>query len=102
SKNHQQRISERNGECIDFTIIITSRNNAPISNYGGGFRSKSEYIWCIIEVKIFKKIEKIKKKVTQNRKFLRKTSFRPNRFFYGCNSKTNHCKYLKFSLNKYR
>ncbi|KAF0712097.1 Uncharacterized protein FWK35_00037390, partial [Aphis craccivora] len=22
-------------------------------------------------------------------------------FFYGCNSKTNHCKYLKFSPNVY-
>ncbi|KAF0768096.1 Uncharacterized protein FWK35_00018102 [Aphis craccivora] len=43
--------SERSEECIDFTIIITSRNNAPISNYGGGFRCKSEYPWCIIEVK---------------------------------------------------
>ncbi|KAF0771799.1 hypothetical protein FWK35_00001465, partial [Aphis craccivora] len=33
--------SERSEECIDFTImIITSRNNAPISNYGGGFRCK--------------------------------------------------------------
>ncbi|KAF0765685.1 Uncharacterized protein FWK35_00004887 [Aphis craccivora] len=31
--------------------IITSRNNAPISNYGGGFRCKSEYPWCIIKVK---------------------------------------------------
>ncbi|KAF0754512.1 Uncharacterized protein FWK35_00036814 [Aphis craccivora] len=30
---------------------ITSRNNAPISNYGGGFRCKSEYPWCIIKVK---------------------------------------------------
>ncbi|KAF0758509.1 Uncharacterized protein FWK35_00020795 [Aphis craccivora] len=30
---------------------ITSRNNAPISNYGGGFRCKSEYPWCIIEIK---------------------------------------------------
>ena len=52
--------SERSDECIDFTMmcvffvsvyIITSRNNAPISNYGGGFRCKSEYPWCIIEVK---------------------------------------------------
>ncbi|KAF0764098.1 Uncharacterized protein FWK35_00002503 [Aphis craccivora] len=43
--------SERSEECIDFTMIITSRNNAPISNYGGGFRCKSEYLWCIIEVK---------------------------------------------------
>ncbi|KAF0765106.1 Uncharacterized protein FWK35_00011400, partial [Aphis craccivora] len=30
---------------------ITSRNNAPISNYGGGFLCKNEYPWCIIEVK---------------------------------------------------
>ncbi|KAF0763842.1 Uncharacterized protein FWK35_00029028 [Aphis craccivora] len=41
--------SERSEECIDFTMIITSRNNAPISNYEGGFRCKSEYPWCIIE-----------------------------------------------------
>ncbi|KAF0771333.1 Uncharacterized protein FWK35_00006830 [Aphis craccivora] len=42
--------SERSDECIDFTMIITNRNNAPISNFKGGFR-KSEYPWCIIEVK---------------------------------------------------
>ncbi|KAF0760759.1 Uncharacterized protein FWK35_00033678, partial [Aphis craccivora] len=52
-------------------MIITSRNNAPISNYGGGFRCK-----------IFKKIEKNKKKMTEKREFLRKTSFRPNRIFF--------------------
>ncbi|KAF0770288.1 Uncharacterized protein FWK35_00005279, partial [Aphis craccivora] len=28
---------------------ITSRNNAPISNFGGGFQCKSEHPWCIIE-----------------------------------------------------
>ncbi|KAF0772487.1 Uncharacterized protein FWK35_00003639 [Aphis craccivora] len=47
--------SERSDECIDFTMIcfffITSRNNAPISNFGGGFRCKSEYPWCIIQIK---------------------------------------------------
>ncbi|KAF0764816.1 Uncharacterized protein FWK35_00024522 [Aphis craccivora] len=39
--------------CFFFVSVysITSRNNAPISNYGGGFRCKSEYPWCIIEVK---------------------------------------------------
>ncbi|KAF0773294.1 Uncharacterized protein FWK35_00005947 [Aphis craccivora] len=58
--------SERSDECIDFTMIITSRNNAPISNFGSGFRCKSEYPWYIIEVKskhfptVFKKIEKKK------------------------------------------
>ncbi|KAF0747865.1 Uncharacterized protein FWK35_00020961 [Aphis craccivora] len=49
--------SERSDECIDFTMMcvhcfflffvsvnsITSRNNAPISNFEGGFRCKSEY-----------------------------------------------------------
>ncbi|KAF0753998.1 Uncharacterized protein FWK35_00020372 [Aphis craccivora] len=49
-------------------LFITSRNNAPISNFGGGFRCESEYPWCIIEVKsnyfptVLKKIEKNKKK----------------------------------------
>ncbi|KAF0760854.1 Uncharacterized protein FWK35_00018390, partial [Aphis craccivora] len=54
--------SEPSAECIDFTMMcvffffvsvysITSRNNAPISNFRGGFRCKSEYPWCIIEVK---------------------------------------------------
>ncbi|KAF0754305.1 Uncharacterized protein FWK35_00022645, partial [Aphis craccivora] len=28
-----------------------SINNASISNFGGGFRCKSEYPWCIIAVK---------------------------------------------------
>ncbi|KAF0708327.1 Uncharacterized protein FWK35_00035769, partial [Aphis craccivora] len=77
--------SEGSEECIDFTMIITSRNNASILNLGGGFRC--EYPWCIIKVKskhfpiVFKKIEKNKNKVTEKREFLRKTSFRPNRFF---------------------
>ncbi|KAE9522819.1 hypothetical protein AGLY_016781, partial [Aphis glycines] len=88
--------SERSDECIDFTMMcvfflffffvsvysITSRNNAPISNYGGGFRCKSEYPWCIVEVKIFKKIVKNKKKNDGKQEFLRKTSFRPNRIFF--------------------
>ncbi|KAF0767073.1 Uncharacterized protein FWK35_00021073 [Aphis craccivora] len=59
--------------CVFFflclcTVGITSRNIAPISNFGGGFRWKSEYLRCIIEVQskhfptVFKKIEKNKKK----------------------------------------
>ncbi|KAF0707544.1 Uncharacterized protein FWK35_00025936 [Aphis craccivora] len=60
-KNIKIANSERSEECIDFTMMcvfffasvysITSRNNAPISNFGGGFRCKGEYPWCIIEVK---------------------------------------------------
>ncbi|KAF0752651.1 Uncharacterized protein FWK35_00038123, partial [Aphis craccivora] len=94
---------------------ITSRNNAPISNFGGGFRCKSEYPWCIIEVKskhfhtiVFKKMEKTKKKndgktgiFTQNQFSTKSNKNKKSNFFflYGCNSKTNHCKYLKFSPN---
>ncbi|KAF0769909.1 Uncharacterized protein FWK35_00020096 [Aphis craccivora] len=49
--------SERKDECLDFTMCvsvysITCQNNALISNFGGGFRWQSEYLWCIIEVKI--------------------------------------------------
>ncbi|KAF0757495.1 Uncharacterized protein FWK35_00023702 [Aphis craccivora] len=44
---------ERSDECIDFTVIITYRNNAPFSNFEGGlFRRPSEYPWYTIEVKI--------------------------------------------------
>ncbi|KAE9537364.1 hypothetical protein AGLY_006387 [Aphis glycines] len=72
-----------------YTFLVSTRNNASISNFGGGLRWKSEYPWCIIKVKskhfptVFKKIKKNKKKkMTEKREFLRKTSFRPNRFFY--------------------
>ncbi|KAF0766624.1 Uncharacterized protein FWK35_00033309 [Aphis craccivora] len=40
--------------CFFFFVSvysITSRNNAPISKYGGDFRCKSEYPWYIIKVK---------------------------------------------------
>ncbi|KAF0764264.1 Uncharacterized protein FWK35_00010314 [Aphis craccivora] len=40
--------------CVFFFVSvysITRRNNAPISNFGGGFQCKSEYPWCIIQVK---------------------------------------------------
>ncbi|KAF0702081.1 Uncharacterized protein FWK35_00032009 [Aphis craccivora] len=72
-----QTNSERSEEFIDFTMmcVITSRNNAPISKFKGGFRCNSKYPWCIIEVKILKEIEKNKKKKTEKREFLRKTSF---------------------------
>ncbi|KAF0719587.1 Uncharacterized protein FWK35_00031767 [Aphis craccivora] len=57
---------------FEFPNSITSRNNTSISNFGGGFRCKSEYPWCIKE-------KNKKKKMTEKREFLRKTSFRPNR-----------------------
>ncbi|KAF0765028.1 hypothetical protein FWK35_00004490 [Aphis craccivora] len=51
---------------------------------------------------VFKSAGRNQKIINEKRKFLRKTSIRPNRLFlYGCNSKTNHYKYLKFSPNVY-
>ncbi|KAF0766774.1 Uncharacterized protein FWK35_00015203 [Aphis craccivora] len=70
--------SEASAQFLNSYSSITSRNNAPVSNYGGGFRFKSEYHWCIIEVKskhfptVFKKIEKNKKKMTEKREFYAK------------------------------
>ncbi|KAF0760833.1 Uncharacterized protein FWK35_00004384, partial [Aphis craccivora] len=89
--------SERSDECIDFTMIITSQNNAPISNFGGGFRCKSEHPWCIIEFQ--KNREKQKKNDGKTRIFNQFST--KSIFLYGCNSIRNHCKYLKFSPNVY-
>ncbi|KAF0740337.1 Uncharacterized protein FWK35_00033600 [Aphis craccivora] len=58
-----------------------NRNNTSISTFGGGFRWKSEYPWCIIEVEskhfptVFKKIKKNKKKLQKNGKFYAKPLF---------------------------
>ncbi|KAF0769135.1 Uncharacterized protein FWK35_00008910 [Aphis craccivora] len=148
--------SERSDECIDFTML-TCRNNALISNFGGGFRGSffefpnsfqkrrekpkkkkirkngnfyakpvfnqiDFFIWFItsqnnasisnfreVKSKHFptvtkkkKKSRKTKKKNTKKKEFSHKTSIRQNLFFYmvvTCYSKTNHCKYLKFSPN---
>ncbi|KAF0763103.1 Uncharacterized protein FWK35_00023403 [Aphis craccivora] len=109
--------SERSDEWMN--VLILQRG-------GGGFRWKSEYSWCIIEFKIkhfpilnevmnvmilqcrskvnifqqfSKKLRKRKKKEKENREFLRKNSFDQIVFYMvvTCNSKNNHCKYLKFS-----
>ncbi|KAF0768016.1 Uncharacterized protein FWK35_00013187 [Aphis craccivora] len=85
--------SERSDKCIDFTMIITSRNNAPISNFG--------------EVKgkqfptVFKKIEKNKKKNDGKTVILyAKPVFDQIVFFYMVEiQKIITYKYLKFSPN---
>ncbi|KAF0748639.1 Uncharacterized protein FWK35_00033853, partial [Aphis craccivora] len=77
-------------------------------NFGGGFRCKSEYPWCIIQVKsnIFQQFSK-KSRKTKKKNDGKTGSFTQNLFstksifLYGCNSKTNHCKYLKFSPSVY-
>ncbi|KAE9542566.1 hypothetical protein AGLY_002477 [Aphis glycines] len=87
-KSVQDINSERSDECIDFTMVyvfflsvynITSRNNASISNFG--VVSDGKVNICGI--------------FTQNQ-FSTESIF-----LYGCNSKTNHCKYLKLSPNVY-
>ncbi|KAF0758575.1 hypothetical protein FWK35_00023617 [Aphis craccivora] len=70
-------------------MIITSRNNAPISNYG-----------VVSDVKFSKKSRK--KKMTEKREYFTQNQFSTKSIYlYGCNSKTDHCKYLKFSPNFY-
>ncbi|KAE9525276.1 hypothetical protein AGLY_014344 [Aphis glycines] len=67
---------------------ITNLNNLEFNKFFLGFRCLSEYPWCIIKIKskhfpkVFKKIEKNKKNVTEKQEFSRKTSFWHNRFFY--------------------
>ncbi|KAF0769318.1 Uncharacterized protein FWK35_00039057, partial [Aphis craccivora] len=65
------------------------------------------YPWCIIEVKskhyptVFKKIEKDKKSDGKTGIFTQSQFSTKSIFLYSCNSKTNHCKYLKISPNVY-
>ncbi|KAE9522876.1 hypothetical protein AGLY_016687 [Aphis glycines] len=84
--------SERSDKCIDFTMIITSRNNASISNFG-----------VVSDEKFSKKSRKTKKKKNDGKTgiFTQNQFLTESIFLYGCNSKTNHCKYLKFSPNVY-
>ncbi|KAF0773234.1 Uncharacterized protein FWK35_00000990, partial [Aphis craccivora] len=65
--------------CVFFFVFVSvysiiNRNNASIFNFGGSFR------WQRFLVH-YKEKNKKKKKVTEKREFLRKTNFRPNRFF---------------------
>ncbi|KAE9529728.1 hypothetical protein AGLY_011824 [Aphis glycines] len=84
--------SERSDECIDFTMMYHnySRNNASISNFGGGFRWKSEYSWCIIEFS--KKSRKTKKNYGKTGIFTQNQFSTDSIFLYAYNSKTNHCR----------
>ncbi|KAF0764162.1 Uncharacterized protein FWK35_00020498 [Aphis craccivora] len=72
--------------CVFFFFFVSvymrkCRNNARISNFGGGFRFVMESSWCIGEVIflnfpiVFKCAGKNQKKIKEKREFLRKTSF---------------------------
>ncbi|KAF0769314.1 Uncharacterized protein FWK35_00024423 [Aphis craccivora] len=102
---------KRSNECIDFTMLCVCfvfffvsvytracRNNASTFNFSCFSGSKVNLVgalgWSFFEFP--NTPGKTKKKLRKNGNFYAK----PNRFFlYGCNSKTNHCKYLKFSPN---
>ncbi|KAF0774000.1 Uncharacterized protein FWK35_00004719, partial [Aphis craccivora] len=65
--------------CVFFFVSVytrTYRNNARISNFEGGSRFVIESSWCIRERR------ENQKKIKEKQEFLRKTSFRLNRFFY--------------------
>ncbi|KAE9534057.1 hypothetical protein AGLY_008793 [Aphis glycines] len=79
---------------------ITSRNNASISNFGGGFRWKSEHSWCIIEFSKKSRKQKISDRKTGI--FTQYQFSTKSIFLYDCNSETNYCKYFKFLPNIYR
>ncbi|KAF0759886.1 Uncharacterized protein FWK35_00020609 [Aphis craccivora] len=64
--------SVRSDECIDFTMMCSPRFGALVL---WGVKSKKFPI-------VFKSVRLNPNKVTEKREFLRKTSFRPNRFFY--------------------
>ncbi|KAF0759058.1 Uncharacterized protein FWK35_00016083 [Aphis craccivora] len=68
--------SERSDECIDFTML-----------YGVVSCSKMNLVGALGDhfldfPIVFKSAGKNQKKIKEKREFLRKTSFRPNRFFY--------------------
>ncbi|KAF0743669.1 Uncharacterized protein FWK35_00035857, partial [Aphis craccivora] len=77
--------------CVFFFVSlysITSRNYAPISNYGVGFRCKSQKLTFSY---IFQKNrEKQKKNDGKTGIFTQNQFSTKSIFFYGCNSKTNH------------
>ncbi|KAF0765053.1 hypothetical protein FWK35_00018259 [Aphis craccivora] len=90
-------------QCCVFSFCLCTRERVEImlqfQTLGVVYDIKINLVGALGYRSFFEKLKKIKEK----REFLRKTySFRPNRFFlYGCNSKTNHCKYLNFSPNFY-
>ncbi|KAF0768585.1 Uncharacterized protein FWK35_00009601, partial [Aphis craccivora] len=68
--------------CVFFFVSVytrTYRNNASISNFGGGFRWKNKSYWCIGEFS--KASAKIKKKLRKNGNFYAKPVFDHIDFF---------------------
>ncbi|KAF0758673.1 hypothetical protein FWK35_00031166, partial [Aphis craccivora] len=97
--------SERSDECIDFTMLcvfffcLYTRESVEIMLQ---FQTLGVVSDSKLNLVVLKIAGKNQKKIKEKWEFLLKTSFSTKSIFlYGCNSKTNHCKYLKFSLNVY-
>ncbi|KAF0765737.1 Uncharacterized protein FWK35_00004780 [Aphis craccivora] len=97
---HRILDSERSDECIDFTMCVfflclCTRESVEITlqfqTMGVVFFSKMNLVGALGSFQ--KRREKPKKKIKEKREFLRKTSFRPNRFFY---MNLNFQKFLTF------
>ncbi|KAF0759219.1 Uncharacterized protein FWK35_00021100 [Aphis craccivora] len=111
------KIARKTGIFRQFQFLILSgamncRNNARISNFGGGFRFVIESSRCrppaLLGRSFFefpnsfqKRREKPKKNDGKTGIFTQNQFSTKSIFLYGCDSKTNHCKYLKFSPNVY-
>ncbi|KAF0773223.1 Uncharacterized protein FWK35_00004305 [Aphis craccivora] len=108
--------SERSDECIDFTMLCvfiiffvsvytrTCRNNASMLQLQtlGLVHCEGHFLnFSIVYKAPGKTKKKKKKKLRKNGNFYAKSVFDQIDFLYGCNSKTNHCKYLKISPHFY-
>ncbi|KAF0773687.1 Uncharacterized protein FWK35_00004070 [Aphis craccivora] len=101
--------SQLSDECIDFTMMcvffcvsattfwsskmspVSDRKVNPVGTYFEGVKSKK----CPI---VFKSVRKNPKKSNRKTGIFTQNQFSTkSTFLYGCKSKTNHCKYLKFS-----
>ncbi|KAF0774149.1 Uncharacterized protein FWK35_00001991, partial [Aphis craccivora] len=87
--------------CVFFFVSVytrTCRNNARISKFGG-FRFCIGRSFFEFPNSLQKRREKPKKKRRKNGNFYAKPDLTKTIFLNGCNSKTNHCKYIKISPN---
>ncbi|KAF0703390.1 Uncharacterized protein FWK35_00029620, partial [Aphis craccivora] len=93
--------------CVFFFFVCeftrTCRNNASIFNFSSFSGLKVNLVGLLGRsfLEFPNTPGNTKKKLRKNGNFYVKPVFDKIDFLYGCNSKTNHCKYLKFSPNVY-
>ncbi|KAF0747818.1 Uncharacterized protein FWK35_00030730, partial [Aphis craccivora] len=74
--------SERSNECIDFTMMCVFLFLCLSPRFGAVKVDFKKKVNLVGTLQVGQNVRKNPKKVTEKREFLRKTSFRPNRFFY--------------------